>query len=244
MKRTARAVTGLRRSIVWALRVGLTSVRANVLPMVVLWGLALGTVLAYYLLPGTAELFEPIARWQRASGWVAAFLNRFFFCGLLPGVFMLSIARLRPAVRPILVVVTTGLWGGVWGVLTDGFFQLQGWWFGAEPTVYSILMRTLTDQFVWNVLVVTPSVSAFYYWVSCGFSFVRTREAWPRQWVGRVVLPSLLANWCIWIPVVAAVYAFPVPLQIQVSGFASAFWTLVCLRIGGQSVVSAKTRAG
>lgn len=62
------------------------------------------------------------------------------------------------------------------------------------------------------------------------------RETWPARWVGRVILPSLVTNWCVWIPVVAAVYAFPVPLQIQVSGFASAFWTLVCLKVGVNSM--------
>lgn len=37
------------------------------------------------------------------------------------------------------------------------------------------------------------------------------------------------------VPDVAAVYAFPRPLQIQVSGFATAFWVLMCLKIGALS---------
>lgn len=226
------------------LQIGWASVKANAVPMFVLWLMAVASVLSYYFLPRAAVFLEPLARWQCSCGWAAAFLNRFVFCGVLPGVFVLTMPRLRLAAFPFLTVVATGLWGGVWGILTDGFFRLQGAWFGVEPTIGSIVLRTLTDQFVWNVFIVTPCVAAFYYWIGCGFSFRKARETWPQQWIMRVILPSLVTNWCVWIPVVAAIYAFPVPLQIQLSGFASAYWTLVCLKIGSNSVFSAMTRAG
>jgi hypothetical protein len=46
----------------------------------------------------------------------------------------------------------------------------------------------------------------------------------------------LTANWIVWIPVMMAVYAFPLPLQIQLIGFASAVWMLVGLQAGARSV--------
>lgn len=242
MRTIAETANGFGGAMGHALRIGFRSARANLVPMVVLWLLATAAVFAYYFVPGATALFEPLARWQRSSGWLAAFLNRFVFCGALPGVFVLTLPELRPARFPILTVAATGLWGGVWGILTDGFFRLQGVWFGVEPTVGSIVMRTLVDQFVWNVFVVTPCVATFYYWIACGFSVRRLRLTWPEKWIVRVILPNLVTNWCVWIPVVAAVYAFPVPLQIQVSGFASAFWTLVCLKIGSGCAANEKTR--
>ena len=45
-------------------------------------------------------------------------------------------------------------------------------------------------------------------------------------------MPNLISNWVIWIPAVAAVYAFDQDLQIQVLGFVSCFWALVCLQLG------------
>ena len=62
-----------------AWRIGWASAKANAVPMVVLWCLAAATVVAYYLVPGVAAVFEPLMRWQVESGWVAAFLNRFVF---------------------------------------------------------------------------------------------------------------------------------------------------------------------
>ena len=218
-----------------AWRIGWASAKANAVPMVVLWCLAAATVAAYYLVPGVAAVFEPLMRWQVESGWVAAFLNRFVFAGLLPGVFMLSLPHLRAPVCPVVSVFAIGVWCGAWGIATDVFFHLQAIWFGDGPELTVVLAKTAVDQFVWNVLLVTPSVATFYFWIACGYSFARMRRDWPKHWIRGVILPNLLANWCVWIPVVAAVYAFPRPLQIQVSGFATAFWVLMCLKIGALS---------
>ena len=89
----------VKKDIVKAFRSGWRAAKANAVPMVVLWCLAAATVAAYYLVPGVAAAFEPLMRWQVESGWVAAFLNRFVFAGLLPGVFMLSLPHLRAPVR-------------------------------------------------------------------------------------------------------------------------------------------------
>lgn len=42
----------------------------------------------------------------------------------------------------------------------------------------------------------------------------------------------LVANWIVWVPVTVVVYAFPLPLQIQLVGLASSFWMLVALKSG------------
>ena len=48
--------------------------------------------------------------------------------------------------------------------------------------------------------------------------------------VPMIVLWLLVANWIVWMPVMVAVYAFPLPLQIQLVGLAGSFWMLVALR--------------
>ena len=113
-----------------ALRIGLRSVRANAVPMVVLWVLAAGTVWAYYAVPAVAAAFEPLRQWQTESGWLAAFLNRVFFNGLLPGVFLLAIPSIRPK-HVLLVIAAQALWGGCWGVATDFFFRWLDVLFGS-----------------------------------------------------------------------------------------------------------------
>ena len=64
------------------------------------------------------------------------------------------------------------------------------------------------------------------------FSFVRTKRDWPRPFFRRMVMPNLIPNWIVWIPVSLAVFSFPFPLQIHVNGIVCTFWTLMCLQIG------------
>ena len=87
----------------------------------------------------------------------------------------------------------------------------------------------------WTVFVIAPTNAAFFFWAGQGFSFRRMIRRWPKNWLGEVYFPNLLANWCTWIPVVAVIYAFPLALQIQVAGFIGSFWTLMCLEIGRRS---------
>jgi len=214
-----------------SIRIGLASVKANALPMFVLWGVALATIWAYYRLPGAAEAFEPIVRWQTESGWMAAFANRVVFCGLVPGAFMAALPSIRPK-HVGLVILAYALWGGIWGVLYDGFATLLVQWFGTGTDWATLAKKTLVDQFVWNVLLCTPAGALFYPWVARDF---RRGE---RLSLGRFVCEDcvviLASNWLIWIPVMLAVYAFPLALQIQLVGFASSFWMLVALWTGGR----------
>ena len=63
------------------------SLRATAVPMLVLWVVAAVLAVAYYALPAFAAALEPVLRWQKESGWIAAAANRMFFYGILPGVF-------------------------------------------------------------------------------------------------------------------------------------------------------------
>ena len=79
-----------------SIRVGAASTKANAVPMAVLWLLAASAVVVYYRVPGAAGAFEPLAKWQTGGGWIAAFLSRVVFCGLVPGVFIVLLKALRP----------------------------------------------------------------------------------------------------------------------------------------------------
>lgn len=78
-----------------SLGVALKSIRANIVPMVVLWLLAALTVWGYCRFPQIAAILEPLAKWQRETGWLAAVVNRTVFCGLLPGAFLLTVRSIR-----------------------------------------------------------------------------------------------------------------------------------------------------
>ena len=82
-----------------AVAIGIQSVRTNAVPMIVLWLMAAAAVGLYYGVPGGDQFFAPFAAWQRESGWLAAFLNRVLFCGLLPGPFCWRSRRYVPEGR-------------------------------------------------------------------------------------------------------------------------------------------------
>ena len=219
------------------LRIGLASARANAVPMVVLWVAAVATVAGYYAVPRFAAALEPLAKWQRENGSVAAFASLAFFCGVIPGLFLCTVRSRRPR-RPFLTVALLSAWCGLWGIANNWKYEFLCWWLGDGLDFGTLVTKTAFDQFVWTVLVMAPVNSAFYFWMACGFSLRSTRATWPSDFVRGVFLPNLIANWVVWIPVLCVVYAFPLPLQVQLAGLAGSYWTLMCLQIGKRSAVA------
>jgi len=214
-----------------AWRIGVESVRANVLPMAILWAVSASAVFAYYLVPGASAAFGPLMRWQTAGGWIAAFLNRVLFLGVLPGVFLLTVRSIRPP-RPLLTILAYALWGGAWGVFDDFLFTFLAQCFGSGTDIRTLLQKTLAGQLIGTILVGLLPGFVFFRWVACDFSWRHVRAEWPER-LFRTALPSLLvANWIVWIPVNVCTYAFPLPLQIQLVGLAGCFWMLVGLQTG------------
>ena len=64
--------------------------------MLILQSLAALMVVAYWVSPSFGNLFAPFVAWHAAWGWRAAFLCQAFFCGILPGLFLLLFRGIRP----------------------------------------------------------------------------------------------------------------------------------------------------
>jgi len=113
--------------------------------MVILWLAAFVTVGGYYWLPGFARALEPLAQWQRNSGWMAAFLNLFVFCGVIPGVFICSIKALRPQ-HPLATVLVQSLWCGLWGAVNNGLYIMLSKMFGNGANFLTLVLKTAVDH--------------------------------------------------------------------------------------------------
>ena len=212
-------------------RVGWEAVKKNRLPMVALWVVSVALVLAYYTLPTVPADLEPLARWQRESGWLAAFLNRVIFCGLIPGVFLVCVKTLRSK-HVVAVIAAQTLWSGICGIVSDWMFSFNAYVFGTGVDWLTLSVKTAVCQFVWTPIFFAPIGAAVYFWIGRDFSFGRFRREIPDQFYYGLVLPNLLINWVLWIPVTFAIHAFPTPLQIQLSGLAAALFSLMLLAIG------------
>ena len=214
-----------------AVKVGWDSMRANAVPMAVLWGLAGAAVGLYYLVPEVAQGMKVFADLQVEYGKLASFVNRFVCGGLVPGVFLLVLPSIRPK-RAVATVLAQALWCGAMGIAVDVFFTLQGAWFGTEPTLGRAIVKTLVDQFGFCVLFVTPLNAVFYAWMGNGFSLRRNGKGMTREWFARSYAGNIVTNWVITIPTLVCVYSFPMELQITVSGFIGAVQALLFIFIG------------
>ena len=214
-----------------AASVGWEAIKENRLPMVVLWALAAVLVGAYYLIDPFREMLEPVAEWHGAWGWRSAFVSQAIFCGILPGVFLLAIRSIRPR-YPFLTILAQSLWCGCFGIFNNEVFHLMAQAFGDDAHVSTVLVKAAIDQFVWTVLVIAPANAMFFFWVGRDFSLARVKREWSSPFFRRMVLPNLIPNWIVWIPVSLAIFSFPFPLQIHVNGIVCTFWTLMCIQIG------------
>lgn len=223
------------KDVVWnSLRIAGESIRANVAAIIVLWLLALTLVVSYFAFPLVPRLLSPLVEFQRQGGCLAAAMNRIVFSAVLPFVLQILIAAIRPR-RPVLVLSAQIVWCAIWGMLVDVFYTVLDLWFGSATDPGTLLLKTGLNQFVWTALVIAPANACFYFWIARDFSLRRTRLEWPAGTWSNVVLPNLISNWCVWIPVNLVIFIFPLPLQIQLSGLVGAFWTLLCLQIGARS---------
>ena len=212
-------------------RFGLGSARANVVPMVVLWAMAGALVVGYYFVPGIERGLEPMRQWQTDCGWVAAFVNRFVFCGILPGVFVLMMKALSVP-RPVLVIGVQTLWSGICGIVSGWMFELHAVWFGTGVDFGTLCIKTGMQQLVWTPFFFAPVGALIYFWIGRDFSLARCRKDWSSGFWTEVFLPNLFANWVVWFPCSMLVHMFPTALQIQLTGFVNAYFCLVLLWIG------------
>ena len=213
-----------------AFRVGFAAVKANAVPMAVLWTLSAALVAGYYLLPEARSTLDCLGRFQRDYGIWAGFASQFVFCGVIPCVFRLSVADIRTE-HPVLKSILQSLWCGCWGVVYVGFYGLQARLFGSGPDFATLAAKTAFDQFVWSPLLPIPCTAVFCLWMENGFSLRTAARKLRSDFFRRAYLANLLPNWCIWIPAVLAIYAFPTVLQVQVLGLVGSFWALVSLRL-------------
>ena len=132
------------------------------------------------------------------------------------------------------IAVQTG-WSGICGVASDYMFSLNAYLLGTGVDFLTLCVKTAICQFVWTPLFFAPLGAIVYFWMGRDFSPLRFRREMPPRFYYGLVLPNLLVNWALWIPVTFAIHTFPTPLQIQLSGLASALFSLMLLAIGRSS---------
>jgi len=213
---------------------GLASVRANAVPIIVLWLAAAALIAGYGLLPSVRAVLDPLAHFQRRCGFWAGFASQFVFCGLIPCVFRLTVRTIRTD-HPILKSLLQSVWNGCWGIVYVGFYAFQGRLFGTGTDFGTVVVKTLFDEFLWAPLVPVPATAFFCLWMESGFSLRSAVTRFGRHFVRQTWLANVVTNWIVWMAPALAIYAFPPALQVQVLGLVGSIWALISLSLAKET---------
>jgi hypothetical protein len=211
-------------------RIGVRAARANLVPGLILQVAALGIVVAYYASPDFHSLLQRVADGQVRYGvWFSVWM-RVVTNGIIPSIFCAMVPGLRLR-RPGLSLLFLMVWWGFMGANVHGFYALQSWLWGEEPSVRTVLLKTATDMLVWSPLYASPINAISHLWHDQNYSWHATRLQLGPGWYKRVVLPNQVPGWAFWIPCLLVLYCLPTVLQMAMAAVLGCFWALMCLQI-------------
>jgi hypothetical protein len=211
---------------------GLAALRQFWRPFVLIQSVAIALGLAYRFNDTVRSACVVLARLKTAGGLPFAAITSAVAGGLLPELAKRLVARapIGDRARAWRDLAFTATFFAVNGVLVDGMYRTLARVLGNDARVTTIATKVAFDQFAFTPIVMTVATVLFLL-RRRGWSWSRTRPELRRGFIGARVMPLLVPAWCFWIPIVAIVYALPVPLQFLMFAFALAAWSLILVFI-------------
>lgn len=210
------------------LSLGWEAARANALPGFILQAMMLALLVAYYSSPATASALNQIAEYKRQHEFWFVVLAAIGAGAFLPELFVISFfqkGKVRAQnFRNLLFTVPT--WA-IDGILVDFMYRRMAGWFGDVVTVSVVLAKICVDQFGYNPFIAAPGEVLVYEWKNTGFSWESLRRAFTWTHYRDQIVPTLLATWVVWIPLMAIIYSLPAALQFPLFSLALTFWVLL-----------------
>lgn len=202
------------------------SLRANVVPGILLSLIGVGVVFLYYRVEGLRDTFVWIGELRARHGFLYSGLATALFGGAIPFLFLWVNRRIPPG-RVLGWGVFLVVFWAIRGMEVDAFYRLQAWKFGEEPNARTISVKVLVDQFVYCPFWSAPVTTFFYAWRDAGFSWKVLRPRLGRSFLIFEVPSVLLSIWVVWIPATAIIYSLPSPLQIPLFNLVLCFYVLL-----------------
>jgi hypothetical protein len=112
-------------------------------------------------------------------------------------------------------------------ILVDLMYRANLLWFGGAVTVPVVFAKICVDQFGYNPFLAAPSEVLVYEWKNDGFSWESMKRAFSWNHYRDKIVPTLLATWAVWGPLMAIIYSLPYPLQFPLFSIALTFWVLL-----------------
>jgi hypothetical protein len=106
-------------------------------------------------------------------------------------------------------------------------YRSEAAWFGDVVTLPVVAAKICVDQFGYNPFFAAPFGVLTYEWKNNGISLAPLRQLFTSAHYRDKILPTLLATWAVWIPLMAIIYSLPLALQFPLFGLALSFWVLL-----------------
>jgi hypothetical protein len=210
------------------LALGWEAAKANVAPGFILQGMMLLLLIAYYLSPSCAAFLNRLAQYKQQHGLVFVVVAAAVAGAILPEVFVIGFFQRGRFRRENLrnLVFTIPTWG-IDGILVDLMYRLNAVWFGDVTTLWVVTAKILVDQLGYNPFFAAPAEVLIYEWKNEGFSWRSVRRAFTWEHYRDKIVPTLLATWAVWGPLMAIIYSLPFALQFPLFSIALTFWVLL-----------------
>ena len=188
----------------------------------------LAILVGYYLHPPTAEIINALADYRRIYGLLFVVVASILAGAILPEIFVLTVfQRGRWKSQNFRNLAFNAPFWALDGILVDLMYRTLAGWFGATVTMSAIGAKICVDQLGYNPFFAAPYGIWGYAWKNGGFSWKKLRPLLTWQYYLDHAVPVLVATWAVWIPLMAIIYALPLPLQFPLFALALAFWVLM-----------------
>lgn len=208
--------------------IGWDAARTNAKPALIIQAITLALAIAFYTNAATADALLNLAEFKRAHGLIFVIVASVVAGALLPEVFLiLFFQRGRPRIENLRnLAFTIPVWGFD-GSLVDLLYRAEAHWLGDLATLPVVLGKILIDQFGYNVFFAAPFGVLTYEWKNNGISIRPVRDLFTWKHYRDKIIPTLVATWAVWIPLMAIIYSLPLALQFPLFGLALSFWVLL-----------------
>ena len=208
--------------------IGWEAAKANAVPALIIQAIMLALLIAFYASPAAAAALGRLAQFKREHGLTFVIVASITAGALIPELFLiLFFQRGRPHrgnLRNLLFTIP--VWGFD-GSLVDLLYRSEAAWFGDVVTMPVVFAKICVDQFGYNPFFAAPFGVLTYEWKNRGFSMRPVRDLFTWKHYRDKIIPTLVATWAVWIPLMAIIYCLPLALQFPLFGLALSFWVLL-----------------
>jgi hypothetical protein len=210
------------------LTIGWEAARANAVPGFILQGAMLAILVAYYASAGFASQLDRLAHFKQQHGLSFVIVAGILAGAVLPELFLIFFfqkGKVQPQnFRNLAFTVPT--WA-IDAVLVDLMYRANVIWFGDVVTITVVIAKMCVDQLGYNPFFAAPAEVLIYEWKNDGISWKSLRRTFTWNHYCDKIVPTLLATWVVWVPLMAIIYSLPYPLQFPLFSLALTFWVLL-----------------